>query len=93
MRTLYVFGPNFGLSDASPFCMKALVLLKMAGLSFQTGDCDPRKAPKKKGPFLIDDGETVPDTTFIRCHIEKKYGFNFDAGLSEEQRGVSWAVE
>lgn len=93
MRTLYVFGPHFGLPDASPFCMKAMILLKMAGLAYETGQCDPRKAPKKKGPFLVDDGDTIPDSTFIRCHIEKKYGFNFEDGLSEEQRGISWAVE
>ena len=31
MITLYTFGPKFGLPDPSPFCMKALVLLKMAG--------------------------------------------------------------
>lgn len=93
MRTIYVFGPNFGLPDPSPFCMKALVLLKMAGLDYQTALCDPNKAPKKKGPYLDDDGVVVPDTTFIRWHIEKKYGYDFDAGLSDEQRGVAWAVE
>lgn len=93
MRTLYVFGPNFGLPDPSPFCMKAMVLLKMAGLDYETGSCDPRKAPKKKGPVLHDDGEIIPDTTFIRWHIEEKYGHDFDAGLSDEQKGVAWAVE
>lgn len=93
MRTLYVFGPNFGLPDPSPFCMKAMVLLKMAGLEYESAICDPRKAPKKKGPYLVDDGETVPDTAFIRWHIEKKYGFDFEAGLSEEQRGIGWAIE
>lgn len=93
MRTLYVFGPNFGLPDPSPFCMKAMVQMKMAGLDYKTAICDPRKAPKKKGPYLVDDGATIPDTTFIRWHIEKKYGFDFDAGLSPEQKGVAWAVE
>ncbi len=93
MRTLYVFGPNFGLPDPSAFCMKGLVLLKMAGLDYETALCDPRKAPKKKGPYLDDDGLAIPDTTFIRWHIEKKYGFDFDAGLTDEQRGTAWAVE
>lgn len=93
MRTLQVFGPNFGLPDPSPFCMKAMVLLKMAGLDYATGRCDPRKAPKKKGPVLYDDGETIPDTTFIRWHIEEKYGHDFDAALNDEQKGVAWAVE
>ncbi len=93
MRTLYVFGPKFGLPDPSPFCMKAMVLLKMAGLDYEEDVCDPRKAPKKKGPYLSDDGELVADSTFIRWHIEKKYGHDFDAGLTDEQKGISWAVE
>ncbi len=93
MRTLYLFGPNFGLPDPSPFCMKAMILLKMAGLDYETAICDPRKAPKKKGPYLVDDGDTVPDTTFIRWHIEEKYGHDFDAALSPAERGAAWAIE
>lgn len=93
MRNLEVFGPGFGLPDPSPFCMKAMVLLKLAGLEYETSICDPRKAPKGKGPVLHDDGSLIPDTTFMRWHIEEKYGFDFDAGLTEDQRGVSWAIE
>ena len=36
MIILYSFGPNIGLPDASPFCLKAAVLLKMSGLPFET---------------------------------------------------------
>ncbi|MCH9806919.1 MAG: glutathione S-transferase family protein [Alphaproteobacteria bacterium] len=93
MRKLEVFGPGFGVPDPSLFCMKALVLLKMAGLDYEPVICDPRKTPKGKAPVLHDDGEVIADSTFIRWHIEKKYGFDFDAGLTDEQRGVSWAVE
>lgn len=93
MRTLYLFGPNFGLPDPSPFCMKAMILLKMAGLDYDTAICDPRKAPKKKGPYLVDDGESIPDSTFIRWHIEEKYGHDFDAALSASDKGVAWAIE
>jgi len=32
MITLYTFGADFGLPDASPFVMKAELLLKMADL-------------------------------------------------------------
>ncbi|MGH6851618.1 MAG: glutathione S-transferase family protein, partial [Methylocella sp.] len=32
-------------------------------------------------------------STFIRFHIEKKYGFDFDAGLMPEQKAAAWAVE
>lgn len=93
MITLYTFGPYFGLPDGSPFVTKAMVLLKLAGLPYREDRKGYAKAPKGKLPYINDDGTIVADSTFIRFHIEKKYGFDFDAGLSKEQRAVAWAVE
>jgi glutathione S-transferase len=91
--TLYTFGPYFGLPDASPFVMKSVLLLKFAGLAYSEKRGGPQKAPKGKLPFINDEGLIVPDSTFIRFHIEKKYGFDFDAGLSPEQKAAAWAIE
>src|SRR5262249_38821390 len=78
MITLYTFGPAFGLPDPSPFVTKAEVLLKMAGLSYHTDTNGLQKAPKRKLPYIDDDGERIADSTFIRWHIEKKYGIDLD---------------
>lgn len=93
MITLYTFGPYFGLPDGSPFVVKAMLLLKFAGLAYREDRNGYLKAPKGKLPYIDDDGEIIADSTFIRFHIEKKYGFDFDAGLSAEERAVAWAVE
>ena len=93
MITLYTFGPKFGLPDPSPFCMKALVLLKMAGLDYETGAADLQKAPKGKGPYMDDNGTIVADSTFIRIHFENTRGIDFDEGLSDAERTVAWAFE
>ena len=93
MITLYTFGPYFGLPDGSPFVTKAMLLLKFAGLPFSEDRNGYRRAPKGKLPFIEDDGVTVADSTMIRLHIEEKYGFDFDRGLSARDRAVSWAVE
>lgn len=93
MITLYTFGAAFGLPDASPFVIKAHVLLKMAGQPYQTNAKGFGKAPKGKLPFIDDAGTVVADSTFIRWHLESKLGLDFDQGLSPEQRGVAWAVE
>jgi glutathione S-transferase len=93
MITIYTFGPAFGPPDSSPFVTKALALLKMAGLPFTEDRGGFTKAPKGKLPFIDDDGTIVADSTFIRFHIEKKYGFDFDAGLSLEQKAQGWAIE
>ena len=93
MIILYTFGPYFNLPDPSPFVMKAEVLLKMAGLPYETDTRGLSKAPKGKLPYINDDGEVIADSTFIRLHIERKYGFDFDAGLSPTARGTAWAFE
>jgi glutathione S-transferase len=91
MITLYTYGPYFGLPDPSPFVMKAEVLLKMANLPYETDTGGLKKAPKGKLPYIDDDGAIIADSTFIRLHIEKKYGFDFDAGLSPPERAIAWA--
>ncbi len=91
--TLYCFRPVAGLPDASPFVTKTMTLLKMAGLDYVEDRGGFSKAPKGKQPYINDDGETVADSTFIRLHIEKKYGKDFDAHLTDEQKAIGWCVE
>ncbi|WP_332697655.1 glutathione S-transferase family protein [Bosea sp. (in: a-proteobacteria)] len=93
MLQLYVFGPGFGLPDPSPFCIKAIILMEMSGLPYNRVAGNLQKAPKGKFPVLHDDGEVIPDSSFIRLHLERKHGIDFDKGLSAEQRGLAWAVE
>jgi glutathione S-transferase len=93
MITLYSFGPAFGLPDPSPFVTKAEVLLKMAGLPYKTDTGGFNKAPKGKLPYIVDDGDTIADSTFIRWHLEKKYHIDLDRGLDAEQRAIAWAFE
>lgn len=93
MITLYGFGPGLGMADPSPFVVKAMMLLKLAGLDYEARAGDVRKAPKKKLPILDDDGVVVADSTFIRLHIERKYGFDFDKGLTRREAGIAWAAE
>ena len=70
-----------------------MLLLKFAGLPFEENRHGYTRAPKGKLPYIDDDGTIVPDSTFIRFHIERKYGFDFDAGLEPEQKAGAWAIE
>lgn len=92
MLILETFRPAWGLPDPSPFVTKTMVLLKMAGLEFKTRRGDPRKTPKGKLPVLHDNGTVIPDSGFIRRHLEQVHGIDFDAGLSAEQKAVGIAV-
>lgn len=93
MITLYAFGPQFGLPDPSPFVTKADVLLKMSGVPYRTDLTGFRKAPKGKLPYIKNGGEIIADSTFIRWHLERKHGVDFDRGLSAEQKAIAWAFE
>jgi glutathione S-transferase len=93
MITLYTFGPYFGCPDASPFVMKGEMLLKLAGLPYETSTRGFTRAPKGKLPYIDDAGTIVADSTLIRLHIEKKYGFDFDKALPARERGIAWCVE
>jgi len=86
MITLYGFDAGFGLPERSPFVTKTEVQLKMAGLDYRKERSMPTASPKGQLPFIDDDGEAVADSTFIRAHIEGKYGFDFDAPLNLQQR-------
>jgi glutathione S-transferase len=93
MITLHVFGPMIGLPDPSSPCMKAHILLKMAGLDYRADTKGFGKAPKGKQPYIVDDGQVIADSTFIRWHLEEKYKVDFDKGLSLAERGQAWAFE
>src|SRR4051812_9995601 len=93
MITLYGFGAGFGLPETSPFVTKTEVQLKMAGLDYRKEKALPPASPKGQLPYIDDDAESIADSTFIRAHIEHKYGVDFDAPLNLQQRAQTWALE
>src|ERR1700761_5382312 len=93
MITLYGFGQGFGLPEISPFVTKTEVQLRMARLEYRKARAMPPASPKGQLPYIEDGAERIADSTFIRAHIEAKYGFDFDAGLDREQRAQAWAFE
>ena len=93
MLIFYGSGPAFGLPDPSPFVMKSEVQLKMAGVPYKFQRSRPQQAPKGKIPYIQVGAHRLGDSTFMRAHIERDHGFDFDHGLSPEQRAQAWAIE
>ena len=93
MITLTVYPAHFGEPSASAFCVKSMCMLKMAGMKHEiVSTNDPRKAPKAKLPVLEMDGRVIADSDVIRDAIEAASGYDFDKGLSPDQRATSRAV-
>lgn len=89
---LYVFGPYFGLPDASPFCIKALILMKMSGLPHEVGRMAFSKAPKGKAPYLVDGDQVIADSHFLMRHLEIMHSADFSGGYAPAQLAKGWAV-
>lgn len=92
MITLYGGGANFGLPDASPFVIKAELLLKLAAVPYTRGKMSFSKAPKGKIPYIEDNGLVLGDSHFIQRHLEDKHGADFDGGYGERERAIGWAA-
>jgi glutathione S-transferase len=80
-------------SGRKSFVIKAMLLLKFAGLAYGEDRGSYGKAPKDKLPYINDDGLIVANSTLTRFYIREKYGFDFDAGLMPEQRAAAGAAE
>jgi glutathione S-transferase len=93
MITLYAFAPGFGMPAGSPFIVKAMILLKMAGQRYGIElNQALEKAPKGKLPYLRDDDRVIADSEIIRRHLERDYGVDFDPGLSGAERAKGLAL-
>jgi glutathione S-transferase len=93
MITLFAAGEGFGLPEISPYVTKTEVQLKMAGLSYRKTRGSRDTAPKGQLPWIEDAAQAIGDSTFIRAHIENKYGLDLDMGLSGKERAQAWAIE
>ena len=94
MIRLHQFAPAFGLLNASPFCMKLEVYLRLAGLPYEAvNDGNVMKAPKGKLPYIEDQGAVVADSTFVIDYLMQTYGDTLDAGLTAEQRALATAFQ
>lgn len=90
--TLHGWGRMFDLPCPSPYVMKADIQLQLLGVPFERATADLDAVGKHKAPYVIDDGQVIEDSTFIRWHFEAKLGRDLDAGLSAEQRAAAWAI-
>lgn len=96
MITLVRFGPAFGLPDPNPLALKFEILLKMAGLPHNVDSSRAALSRAKRRariPCLIDGDAVLSDATLVRLHLERRYGIDFDSGLSAARRAQGWAFE
>lgn len=91
--TLVQFPRKLGVANASPFCLKLELWLKLAGIDYVVRDqMMPQSAPKKKIPYVVIDDKPMGDSTLIIEHLAKTRGIDLDDGLSDRERAYDQAV-
>lgn len=91
--TLVTLGGAFGLQNVSPFCLKAEMLMTQLGLKYDIAvQADPRKAPKGKLPYLISDGDKLPDSELITMHIDALTQGRVYGGLAAKDQAFGTAL-
>ncbi|KAI1267605.1 hypothetical protein F5Y18DRAFT_424719 [Xylariaceae sp. FL1019] len=74
--------------------MKSEIQLKIMGLDYRQ-DTESHMAngqdnrPTVKLPYIIDGDVTIADSHFPRLHLEKKYGKDLGAGLTDVQKATA----
>jgi len=88
MIELLQFPPQFGLMNASPFCMKVEVYLRLAGLPYRTVDTVPPGTPKSKLPVLRDQGRVIADSEAILDYLREAYAGQLPEPLRAPETGT-----
>lgn len=92
MLKLVVLPPAFGLTNVSPFCLKAEMVLRWLDLAFEKGEeADPRKAPKGRLPYLITPEGTIADSDLMLQWLDDHTQGRVFGGLSaaDNARGLA----
>jgi len=91
---LFQFPRMFAIPNLSPFCCKLETWLRMNGIAYEVVDTpDPRKGPRKKLPFIEEDGRRIADTSLIIDHLKTSRGIDPDAHLDASQRAIALLVQ
>ena len=92
MIKLYTFPAAFGLRNVSPFCLKVEMALEHLGLDHEIIlESDPRKSPKGKLPYIIDDGHTLADSELIFEYLDAKADGRLFGDVSDQEHAIGMA--
>lgn len=92
MLTLITFPGSFGAPSHSPYCVKAMCLLQIAGLTWVPEYLhDPRPMPLSRLPVLRDGDALIPDSAQIQAYLEGQ-GVDFYEGLNAQEQARAHAL-
>lgn len=87
--------PIWGSPSPSPFVIKVLTWLRMAGIEHELAPLRaPPRSKTKKVPYVtLPNGEIVSDSTQIIARLSADHGVDLDAKLDEAQRARALLIQ
>lgn len=77
MITLHQYPPAFNLPSLSPFCIKVEFFLKVAQVPYQVKvERNPKRGPKGKMPFIVDNSVSIADSSIIIEHLLRTHSLD-----------------
>ena len=77
----------------SPFGTKLATWFRVTGTPHElVVEDDPRKGPKKKSPWIVENGRAFGDSELIIEHMEREYDVSCDRGLTERELAEGLAL-
>jgi glutathione S-transferase len=84
---VFTFGPGWGLPTTGPFGLKLEACLRMLGVPYERiYEGDVGKGPKRKSPWIEDDGVSVGDSELALEHVQRRHERWLDHDLSASDR-------
>ncbi|XP_074641815.1 failed axon connections homolog [Tubulanus polymorphus] len=87
---VFHIGKGPGAPTLSPFSLKLLTYLRMAGIPYQTV-CGRNFSSKGKIPWVIYNGTVVEDTEFITRYFNENFEIDLNKHLSAQEKATSLA--
>lgn len=93
MIELHTMVPAWGLPTFTPFGLKLIAYMQMAGIQYEiVVEHDPTRGPTNKFPWIVDEGRILGDSSAIVEHFVATRGDRVDEWLTMEQRSIARAI-
>ncbi len=93
--TVHIFTGKWDVPSESPFCLKLLTWMRMAGIPYETSALSgPAKSRSGKAPYLErEDGSMLEDSSAIIETLRTEYVVKLDAERTPEQRATMTMIQ
>jgi len=89
---LHTLGPAWGLRTFTPFGLKLIAYLELAGIPFVlVEETNPSRGPSRKVPWIVDAGSAIGDSSRVVDHLVRERGDVVDGWLTDAERASARA--